>query len=60
MTTRTEMSPQQIDAAANKLLALSASHLSTFLEACLHCGQCANVCHFHEVKPVTALPRPER
>lgn len=49
MSTKPQMSQSQIDAAANKLLAHSASHLSAYLEACLHCGQCANVCHFHEV-----------
>ncbi len=49
MSTRPAMSQQQVEAAGNKLLALSASHLSTYLEACLHCGLCASACHFHEV-----------
>ncbi|NNJ65883.1 MAG: (Fe-S)-binding protein, partial [Xanthomonadales bacterium] len=36
-------------AAANKFLALNSGNLAAYLEACIHCGQCATACHFYEV-----------
>ena len=41
---------RQIDvqAAANKFLALSSGNLGAYMEACVHCGQCAEACHFYE------------
>jgi Fe-S oxidoreductase len=42
---------QQVDiqAATNKFLALASGNIGAYLEACLHCGQCAEACHFYEV-----------
>lgn len=40
---------QQINAAADKFLSLAGAHIAPYLEACVHCGQCAEACHFHEV-----------
>lgn len=36
-----------LPAAAGKFLSLTAEHLVTYVEACLHCGQCAEACHFY-------------
>jgi Fe-S oxidoreductase len=36
-------------AAARKFLALNSGNLAAYLEACVHCGQCATACHFYEV-----------
>lgn len=38
-----------VQAAANKFLALVSGNLGAYLEACVHCGQCAEACHFYEV-----------
>ncbi|MEZ5922350.1 MAG: (Fe-S)-binding protein [Parvularculaceae bacterium] len=43
------MSKAAVDSAAQKFLALTAAHLAPYLEACVHCGQCAEACHFYEV-----------
>jgi len=43
---RDDINPQ---AAANKFLALNSGNLAAYLEACVHCGQCATACHFYEV-----------
>ena len=43
-----------VQAAANKFLALASGNLGAYLEACIHCGQCAEACHFYEV---TGNPR---
>ena len=43
------MPPQQIDAAADKFLTLTNAYIAPYLEACVHCGQCAEACHYHEV-----------
>lgn len=43
------MTPESIQAAADKFLALTSAHLAPYLEGCIHCGQCAEACHFHEV-----------
>jgi len=42
---------QNLDAqaAANKFLALNSGNLAAYMEACVHCGQCATACHFYEV-----------
>lgn len=44
-----KLSPEKLKAAANKMVALSQSHIAPYLEACVHCGQCAQACHFYEV-----------
>ena len=36
-------------AAANKFLTLNSGNLAAYMEACVHCGQCATACHFYEV-----------
>ena len=38
-----------VQAAANKFLALNSGNLAAYLESCVHCGQCATACHFYEV-----------
>ena len=43
------MTPESTKAAAEKFLALTSAHLAPYLEACVHCGQCAEACHFYEV-----------
>lgn len=37
-----------VQAAANKFLAQISGNLGAYMEACLHCGQCAHACHFYE------------
>lgn len=41
--------PIDADAAAREFLAMTEEHLVSYLEACVHCGMCAEACHFHEV-----------
>ncbi|MFC2969184.1 (Fe-S)-binding protein [Acidimangrovimonas pyrenivorans] len=36
-------------AAIDKFLAVTGSHVASYLDACIHCGQCSQACHFHEV-----------
>jgi len=45
-----ETSTPTIDtqAAARKFLTLNSGNLAAYLEACVHCGQCATACHFYE------------
>ena len=38
-----------VKAAANRFLAMTEEHVATYLDACLHCGNCAEACHFYEV-----------
>ncbi len=38
-----------VTAAANKFLAQISGDLGAYMEACLHCGQCADACHFYAV-----------
>ena len=38
-----------VTAAANKFLAQISGNLGAYMEACIHCGQCAEACHFYEV-----------
>lgn len=40
--------PVNVAAAVAKMEALIGSHLGSYLDACVHCGQCAQACHFHE------------
>ena len=40
--------PVNVKAATNAFFARTEEHLVSYLEACLHCGHCADVCHFHE------------
>ena len=35
--------------ATNKFLAQISGNLGAYMEACLHCGACADACHFYEV-----------
>jgi Fe-S oxidoreductase len=37
-----------VKAATRTFLAQTEKHLATYMEACVHCGLCAEVCHFHE------------
>jgi Fe-S oxidoreductase len=41
--------PIDVEAAVEKFKALTNAHVASYLEACVHCGQCAQACHFHEV-----------
>lgn len=38
-----------VEAAANKFLSLIGGNMGAYLEGCLHCGHCAEACHFYEV-----------
>jgi len=38
-----------VKAATNKFLAQISGNLGAYMEACLHCGACADACHFYEV-----------
>jgi Fe-S oxidoreductase len=49
MTNDTISQTSDAQAAANKFLALNSGNLAAYLEACVHCGQCATACHFYEV-----------
>jgi len=40
--------PVDVGAAVAKLESMISSHLGSYLDACVHCGQCAQACHFHE------------
>ncbi|WP_193178740.1 (Fe-S)-binding protein [Oricola nitratireducens] len=40
--------PVNVDAARNVFFKQVEEPLVAYLEACLHCGQCADACHFHE------------
>lgn len=43
-----------VQAAVDKFLGVIGSHVASYLDACVHCGQCAQACHFYEV---TSNPR---
>jgi Fe-S oxidoreductase len=49
MTSDTTGAISDAQAAGNKFLALNSGNLAAYLEACVHCGQCATACHFYEV-----------
>ena len=38
-----------VQAAANRFLAQVSGNLGAYMEACLHCGHCADACHFYAV-----------
>jgi len=38
-----------VQAAANRFLAQVSGNLGAYLESCLHCGHCADACHFYTV-----------
>ncbi|MDH4109895.1 MAG: (Fe-S)-binding protein [Gammaproteobacteria bacterium] len=38
-----------VQAAANRFLAQISGNLGAYMEACLHCGHCADACHFYAV-----------
>ena len=40
--------PVNVQAAVDKMEALLGGHIASYLEACVHCGQCAQACHFRE------------
>lgn len=40
--------PVDVKAATTAFFARTEEHLVSYLEACLHCGQCADACHFHQ------------
>ncbi len=37
-----------VEAASNKFLARIGQHLATYVDACVHCGLCAEACHFYQ------------
>ncbi len=39
--------PIDLKAATRKFLAQTEGHLATYLEGCVHCGACADACHFY-------------
>ncbi len=41
--------PVNVAAAVDKFLAVTGGNLATYVESCLHCGQCAHACHFYKV-----------
>lgn len=43
------MNKVDVNAASQKFLALTGAHLGPYLESCLHCGLCAEACHFYQV-----------
>jgi Fe-S oxidoreductase len=46
---KAETRPIDVDAAVEKFNALTGAHIASYFDACIHCGQCAQACHFHEV-----------
>ena len=40
--------PVNVDAFIDKMEALLGGHIASYLDACVHCGQCAQACHFRE------------
>ncbi|ARE38818.1 heterodisulfide reductase [Rhodovulum sp. P5] len=40
--------PVDVKAATDVFLSKTEGHLVSFLDACVHCGLCAEACHFHE------------
>jgi Fe-S oxidoreductase len=47
--TRTGSRSIDVQAAVDKFNALTNTDVASYLDACVHCGQCAQACHFHEV-----------
>ncbi len=48
MTEAQDAAGVNVQAAIDKFLALTGSHVASYLDACIHCGQCSQACHFHE------------
>ena len=48
MTKATKLSPEALKKARDKLTVAATSHFAPYLEACVHCGQCATACHFFQ------------
>ena len=48
-TTDAPPPPVNTQAAIDTFLAVTGSHVAAYLDACIHCGQCSQACHFHEV-----------
>lgn len=40
--------PLKTAAAVDKFLAVTGGNLATYVDSCLHCGQCAHACHFFQ------------
>ncbi|MBI1418939.1 MAG: 4Fe-4S dicluster domain-containing protein [Limimaricola sp.] len=40
--------PIDVKAATRAFLAQTEEHMNAYLEACVHCGQCSEACHFHK------------
>jgi Fe-S oxidoreductase len=40
--------PVDIDAAVAKFRAATSGNMATYVTACVHCGQCAEACHFYQ------------
>lgn len=48
-TTEAAAEPEvNVQAAIDRFLEVSGSHVGAYLDACIHCGQCSQACHFHE------------
>lgn len=45
---QTRSRPIDVRAAVDAFNALTGAHIAAYLDACVHCGQCAQACHFHE------------
>jgi Fe-S oxidoreductase len=47
----TDTKPDTVNtqAAIDKFLAATGAHVASYLDACIHCGQCSQACHFYEV-----------
>ncbi|MDR3472990.1 MAG: (Fe-S)-binding protein [Devosia sp.] len=37
-----------VKAATDKFLAMTEEHVASYVDACVHCGQCAEACHFYQ------------
>lgn len=48
-TPAAEPAEVNVRAAIDKFMAVTGSHVAAYLDACIHCGQCSQACHFHEV-----------
>lgn len=40
--------PVDVAAAAAKFLGATSGNMTTYLQSCVHCGQCAEACHFYQ------------
>ena len=48
-TTDNTLDTVNTQAAIDKFLAVTGAHVASYLDACIHCGQCSQACHFYEV-----------